>query len=125
MFGVLVASRLRQKLGYRADVVSNGLEAINALARVPYDLILMDVEMPEMDGLTATRQIINERLETAPYIIALTAYATTEDRHKCLAAGMKDFLTKPIRAIELQQVLQQAALSTKSKLVPAVEESIS
>jgi signal transduction histidine kinase/pSer/pThr/pTyr-binding forkhead associated (FHA) protein/DNA-binding NarL/FixJ family response regulator len=120
-----VALLMLQKLGYRADVVSNGLEAINALARVPYDLILMDVEMPEMDGLTATRQIINERLETAPYIIALTAYATTEDRHKCLAAGMKDFLTKPIRAIELQQVLQQAALSTKSKLVPAVEESVS
>ena len=73
---------LLEKLGLRGDVVSNGLEAVAALNSVPYDLILMDVEMPEMDGITASKRIIQERRHRKPYIIGLTAYATTEDRKK-------------------------------------------
>ncbi len=98
---------LLEKLGLRADVVSNGAEAIAALHSVPYDLILMDVEMPEMDGITASKKIIKES-DRIPYIIALTAYATPEDRQKCLDAGMNDFLTKPIIINALHQALQKA-----------------
>ncbi len=98
---------LLEKLGLRGDVVSNGLEAVAALNSVPYDLILMDVEMPEMDGITASKRIIQES-DRQPYIIALTAYATPEDRKKCLAAGMNDFLTKPIRINDLHQAISKA-----------------
>ena len=98
---------LLQKLGLRADVVSNGIEAIAAVDSVAYDLILMDVEMPEMDGITASKKIIQEN-ECIPYIIALTAYATPEDRRKCLNAGMNDFLTKPIIINSLHRALEKA-----------------
>ncbi|GAB4542728.1 MAG: hypothetical protein Tsb0014_35780 [Pleurocapsa sp.] len=118
-----VAVLMLRKLGYRADVVGNGWEVIEALNKVPYDIILMDVEMPEMDGLTATRQILQERSpETAPYIIALTAYATTEDRNRCLQAGMKDFLTKPIKPENLQQVLNKAILCLQDLPQPETSE---
>jgi signal transduction histidine kinase/CheY-like chemotaxis protein/pSer/pThr/pTyr-binding forkhead associated (FHA) protein/HPt (histidine-containing phosphotransfer) domain-containing protein len=104
-----VALLILQKLGYRADVVGNGLEAIEALRQVPYDVVLMDVEMPEMDGLTATRQICQEWSSAErPYIIALTAYAMTGDREKCLQVGMNDYITKPLRKTELLQALQKA-----------------
>jgi signal transduction histidine kinase/DNA-binding response OmpR family regulator/pSer/pThr/pTyr-binding forkhead associated (FHA) protein/HPt (histidine-containing phosphotransfer) domain-containing protein len=104
-----IALLMLQKLGYRADVVGNGLEAIEALDRVPYNVVLMDVEMPEMDGLTATQQICqNWSSEKRPYIIALTAYAMTGDREKCLQAGMNDYITKPLRETELFQALQKA-----------------
>ena len=105
-----VATLMLEKLGYQADTVSNGLEAIAALKNVAYDVVLMDVEMPEMDGITATQHILQERSSNKPlYIIALTAYATVEDRQKCLNAGMQDFLTKPIRLTELELGLQKAA----------------
>ncbi|MGK7948877.1 MAG: ATP-binding protein [Xenococcaceae cyanobacterium] len=111
-----VALLMLNKLGYRADVVSNGWEVINALAKVAYDVILMDVEMPEMDGLTATKQIIKDRSpDGCPYIIALTAYATAKDRHKCLQAGMQDFLTKPIVFPQLKEVLQKAIIFLEEK----------
>ena len=105
-----IASLILDKLGYRADIVSNGLEAVSAIQTVPYDLILMDVEMPEMDGITATEKILaqNSTYET-PYIIGLTAYAMSEDRDRCLQAGMKDFLTKPIRIVDLDRALQKGA----------------
>ncbi|MFX1263624.1 MAG: response regulator, partial [Promethearchaeota archaeon] len=101
-----LALRLLAKMGYRADVAANGLEAIQALERQPYDVVLMDVQMPEMDGLEATRQIcerwpIGER----PRIIAMTANAMQGDREICLAAGMNDYVSKPIRVEELVQAL--------------------
>jgi PAS domain S-box-containing protein len=106
-----VALLILQKLGYRADVVSNGLEAIRALHQAHYDVVLMDVEMPEMDGLTATRHISEEWMQPMrPWIIALTAYAMKGDREKCLAMGMNDYITKPIRKEELLQALHKAAL---------------
>jgi PAS domain S-box-containing protein len=104
-----VALRLLEQLGYRADVANNGLEAIEALGRQPYDVVLMDVQMPELDGLDATRQIC-ERWpeETRPHIIAMTANALPEDREACFAAGMNDYVAKPIRAEELVAALKRA-----------------
>ena len=107
-----VALLMLQKIGYKADVVSNGVEAIEALQKKAYDIVLMDVEMPEMDGLTTTRYICqNLSPQARPYIIALTAYATKEDRQKCLDAGMNSYLTKPIREAELAKALQLATES--------------
>ncbi|MFO0589676.1 MAG: response regulator [Polyangiaceae bacterium] len=102
-----VALLLLERLGYRADVVGSGIEAIEALAARPYDLVLMDVRMPEMDGIAATRRIRAELSPSAqPRIVALTANATVEDREACRAAGMDDFLSKPIRPADLVRVLR-------------------
>ena len=84
-------------MGYRADVASNGVEAVEAVRRLPYDLVLMDVQMPEMDGLEATRQIRAGSPGAQPRIVAMTANAIQGDREACLAAGMDDYLAKPIR----------------------------
>ncbi|MDJ0651256.1 MAG: ATP-binding protein [Xenococcaceae cyanobacterium MO_188.B19] len=119
---------LLEKLGLRGDVVGNGLEAITALNSIPYDLVLMDVEMPEMDGITASKRITQrtDNDSKKPYIIALTAYATPEDRNKCLAAGMNDFLTKPIRINDLHQAISKASNALSLELgeieVEKVEE---
>jgi len=104
-----VALRLLEQLGYRADVATNGREAIEALERRPYDVVLMDVQMPELDGLDATRRIC-ERWpeETRPHIVAMTANALPEDREACFAAGMNDYVAKPIRAEELVAALKRA-----------------
>jgi len=104
-----VALRLLERLGYGADVATNGLEAIEALERQPYDVVLMDVQMPELDGLDASRRI-NEQWpeETRPYIVAMTANALPEDREACFAAGMNDYVAKPIRAEELAAALERA-----------------
>ena len=97
-----LALRLLEKLGYRADVVGNGVEAIEALERQPYDLLLTDVQMPEMDGLEATRRIVPRWPEAErPWIVAMTAEAMQGDRERCLEAGMDDYVTKPIRVEEL------------------------
>ncbi|HEY8108359.1 MAG TPA: GAF domain-containing protein [Gaiellaceae bacterium] len=104
-----VALRLLEQLGYRAEVANNGLEAIQALEQRPYDVVLMDVQMPELDGLDATRQICERwPKETRPHIIAMTANALPEDREACFAAGMNDYVAKPIRAEELVAALKRA-----------------
>ncbi|MCD0486684.1 response regulator [Pedobacter sp. MC2016-14] len=82
--------------GYACDVVSNGLEVLSSLKRQKYDVVMMDVQMPEMDGLQATREIIKEYGRERPVIIAMTAGAYEQDREECLAAGMDDYITKPI-----------------------------
>ena len=99
-----VASRMLQKLGYRSDVVENGRLAVEAVERGAYDVIFMDVQMPEVDGLEATRRI-KARPGTSPWIIALTAHALEDDRKQCLAAGMNDFLSKPVQLTELTAAL--------------------
>ncbi|MBW4672164.1 MAG: response regulator [Cyanomargarita calcarea GSE-NOS-MK-12-04C] len=97
-----------QGMGYEANVASNGLEALLALRHQPYDVVLMDVQMPEMDGLTASEHICQEwTLDTRPRIIALTASAMWGERDRCFASGMDDYLTKPIRVQELVQVLKK------------------
>jgi len=102
-----LALNLLQRMGYRADAVCNGLEAIDALHRQTYDLILMDVQMPEMDGLTATREICQRWPEQRPHIVAVTANAMRGDREHCIAAGMDAYITKPIRIEELVNVLKR------------------
>jgi CheY-like chemotaxis protein len=105
-----VALRLLQQLGYRADVAANGLEAIDAVARQPYDVLLMDVQMPEMDGLEATRLICARwPRERRPWVVAMTADAMQGDREKCLEAGMDDYVSKPIRVDELIAALARVA----------------
>jgi signal transduction histidine kinase/CheY-like chemotaxis protein len=104
-----VALRLLDQLGYGADVASNGLEALTALERQPYDVVLMDVQMPELDGLDASRRIVELwPAGSRPRIIAMTANAMPEDRAACLAAGMDDYVAKPIRPNELRVALGRA-----------------
>jgi len=101
-----VAMRMLKKLGYSADLAANGLEVLRALERQSYDIILMDVQMPEMDGLEAARAI--RRLQRPqPKIIAITAYALEGDREKCLEAGMDDYISKPVQMAELAEVLSK------------------
>lgn len=93
----------------QSDLAGNGLEALNALRRQAYDVVLMDVQMPEMDGLEATRHIVAEwPTEQRPHIIAMTANAMEGDREICLAAGMNDYIAKPIRLDDLREALQRA-----------------
>ena len=109
-----LALRLLSQMGYRADVAANGLEAIQALERQRYDVVLMDVQMPEMDGLEATRRICARWPRSQrPHIIAMTANVMQGDRELCLEAGMDDYVGKPIRVEELVVALYRAkALSS-------------
>ncbi len=103
-----VATRLLERLGYRADLAANGLEVIEALERQPYDLVLMDVQMPEMDGLEATRRIVAQwSVGQRPRIVAMTANATEEDRRATQEAGMDDYVSKPVRVEELIRALEK------------------
>ncbi|MEO6929684.1 MAG: response regulator, partial [Casimicrobiaceae bacterium] len=104
-----LALRLLQQMGYRADLASNGLEAVESVQRQQYDVVLMDVQMPEMDGLEATRRICGEiPAATRPRIVAMTANAMQGDREMCVEAGMDDYLTKPIRVERLVDALTHA-----------------
>jgi CheY-like chemotaxis protein len=100
-----LAMRILEQMGYRADVASNGLEAVESIERQAYDVILMDVQMPEMDGLDATRNIRKLEKIAQPRIVAMTANAMEGDREMCLAAGMDDYISKPIRVNELVDAL--------------------
>ncbi|NJP05492.1 MAG: PAS domain S-box protein [Chloroflexaceae bacterium] len=103
-----VMLRLLEKRGYRADVALNGQEVLACLQQQHYDLILMDVQMPEMDGIEATRRIRAEwPAEEQPWIIAITAHALEGDREWCLAAGMDDYLSKPVQSEQLFAAIQQ------------------
>jgi len=104
-----LALRLLQQMGYRADVASNGIEAIESIERQAYDVVLMDVQMPEMDGLEAARRITARwSAGERPRIVAMTANAMQGDREECLAAGMDDYVTKPIRVDALVEALASA-----------------
>ncbi len=119
-----VALQMLKRLGYRADVANNGLEALAALRRQSYDLVLMDVQMPEMDGLEATRHICQEWLHgDRPWIIATTAHAMQGDKEQCLSAGMNDYISKPIRIEALIQSFENYKRLRESDLTSAIETS--
>ena len=103
-----VALAMLKHLGYRADLAANGREVLSSLEQKAYDVILMDIQMPEMDGLEAAR-FIRTRLPSAsqPRIIAMTAYAMKGDREQCLAAGMDDYISKPVKIDELKRILER------------------
>ena len=102
-----VLVEMLKRLGYRADAVADGREVIQALERQDYDLVLMDIKMPEMDGITATQVIRKLRPENGPKIIAITAFALEGDREKCLEAGMDDYIAKPVQMRDLAEVLKK------------------
>ena len=111
-----------QKLGYRADYAGNGIEAVNAVSRQPYDIVLMDVQMPEMDGVEATRRIRSNTNGHQPYIVAVTANVLHEDRQLYVEAGMNAFLAKPFTPDELEVTLAEAGganAAASSPLHPA------
>lgn len=109
----LLARRFLEKLGYQPDVVENGLEVLKALNSKTYDVIFMDGHMPEMDGYETTQKILSQfGVEKSPWIIACTASASNEDRAKCLAAGMSDFLPKPYTIVMMAQALMRVQTSS-------------
>ena len=121
---VKLAVRLLERLGYTADVAENGFEVIEALEREPYDVILMDVQMPEMDGLEATRRIRVQWPDRPVRIIAMTANAMGGDREMCIAAGMDDYLSKPVRPQLLSAALEAAAAAIGRAAVETGREAV-
>ena len=118
-----VGRRVLQHLGYTADVAADGCAVLQMLEANDYDLILMDVHMPQMDGLEATRRIVGCEQAAArrrqgggrrPYIAAVTASATYEDRRQCLAAGMDGYVSKPFTLVELRALLESVFLDRQA-----------
>src|SRR5687768_9335259 len=109
MFNQQVITHILTKMGYKPTLVENGEQAVDAVRATHYDLILMDMQMPEMDGLQATR-LIREKLEKQPIIIALTANTMQGDEEACLNAGMNDYMGKPIKLEEVIAKLEKWAL---------------
>jgi signal transduction histidine kinase/response regulator RpfG family c-di-GMP phosphodiesterase len=115
MFNQKFALRLLERFGYTADTAVSGLEVLEALQQQQYDVILMDVQMPNMDGLEATRRIREQWIaQQQPYIIAMTANAMTGDREMCLNAGMDDYVSKPVKVQELVNALERASKHTEA-----------
>jgi CheY-like chemotaxis protein/HPt (histidine-containing phosphotransfer) domain-containing protein len=119
-----VAVRFLERLGQRADVAANGLEVLQALERQPYDLVLMDVQMPEMDGLTAARRIRERFGDAGPRIVALTASALEGDREACLEAGMDGHIGKPLMIEELRAALEQFGAARPAAAPRAAEPPV-
>jgi CheY-like chemotaxis protein len=110
------------KLGYEADLARNGREAVKATERADYDLILMDIQMPEMDGVTAMRLLRDKHGDDCPFIVALTAEAMEGDREKFLSLGFNAYLSKPLRSEPLQEVLRIVPPPNVIQLTPARNE---
>jgi CheY-like chemotaxis protein len=109
-----------RSLGRAAEAVANGLEVLDSVRRQRYDVILLDVQMPEMDGLEAAARLVQDYPVPAlrPWIIALTANAMQGDRERCLAAGMDDYLAKPIKVADLSAALERAARGRRERGAP-------
>jgi len=121
-----VAAKIFEKLGYRVDIVGNGLEVLESITNIRYDLIFMDVHMPEMDGLEASREINKAySSDVRPKIIAMTANAMQGDKEECLAAGMDDYISKPVRVEALEEILERwgtQIISRKNSLRSIMEQ---
>jgi len=117
----VIARRMLEKLGAEADIAHNGRQALEMVQQQHYDLILMDVQMPEMDGLEVARQLQHDGLEIP--IIALTANATLDSRQECLRAGMVDFLSKPYRLRNLERVVSPYLSGSSISADQAVDET--
>lgn len=115
----MVALQMLRKLGFSADVASDGTQALALVQQQDYDVVLMDIQMPEMDGLTASKLIREAADIQQPYIVAMTANALSTDRDDCLAAGMDDFVPKPVRIGEIQAALRRAAAAVGAVQVSA------
>jgi PAS domain S-box-containing protein len=115
-----VVLKMLEKLGYYADVAANGVEVLEAMKRQPYDLVLMDIKMPVMDGLEAARAIRDMSDIKQPKIIAITAYALAGDREKCLEAGMNSYIPKPVQIGDLKAALE-ATVSTTPAIIPTAD----
>jgi CheY-like chemotaxis protein len=120
-----VALRMLERMGCQANAVANGREAVKALTDIPYDLVLMDIQMPEMDGYEATRMIRAAETATGRHIpiVAMTAHAMREDRDKCIAAGMDDYVSKPIQTHMLADVLSKHLSRVSGPAEPALPVS--
>ncbi|MBN1323475.1 MAG: PAS domain S-box protein [Methanotrichaceae archaeon] len=121
-----VALKMLARMGYRADVAASGIEVLQALDRQRYDLILMDVQMPEMDGLETTERILSRwPKEERPQIIAMTAHALAADKERCLQSGMDDYVSKPVELQDLRSALERAAQRRASRpQTPALDQRI-
>ena len=114
-----VAKLMLQRLGYEADFAANGREAVDAVAKKTYDLVLMDMQMPELDGPGAAREICARYpAEARPRIVAMTAGASSADRDTCLAAGMDEFVTKPVRLQDLRRTLLSTTVGSQAAALP-------
>jgi len=119
-----VALKMLDRMGYRADVASNGVEVLAALGRQSYDLVLLDVQMPEMDGFETARRIVDGwAAEVRPRMVGMTALAMQGDRQRCLDAGMDDYVSKPVRPEELQKALERCQLASRSGRPARAEEA--
>lgn len=118
-----VAMMLLAKIGVHPRLVSNGAEALDAINEQPYDFILMDMEMPVMDGCEATRKIRERGDSKRPWIVALTANAMNSDRRRAFDAGMNDFVSKPIKLSDLQSAFERAAESMEADATSAASAS--
>ena len=120
-----VATLMLSRLGYQCDIAGNGREALQALERQPYDLVLMDIQMPELDGLAATREICRRwAAGERPRIVAMTANASPEDRQACLDAGMDDYISKPVTPASLTEALKRAIARDHPEVEPSLQHSI-
>jgi CheY-like chemotaxis protein len=108
-----VALKMLERLGYAADIANNGREAVQAVAKKVYDVVLMDIQMPVMDGLEAAKRILAAHGDKRPRLVAMTAHAMPGDREAGLAQGMDDYLTKPVRMEALQAALEKVPVRTE------------
>jgi CheY-like chemotaxis protein/HPt (histidine-containing phosphotransfer) domain-containing protein len=113
-----VVLKMLERLGYRADVVANGLEVLDAVNRQAYDVLFLDVQMPEMDGFEAAQRL-SRNVDARPRIVGMTALAMAGDRERCLEAGMDDYISKPVRPEELQRALEATAVHAASAAAAA------